>query len=58
MCQQFKKEYSKHSSHGANSYDFELATILIIDGSGNGLSGAFPFSNRQTKTFKAFEALL
>ncbi|KAF2889756.1 hypothetical protein ILUMI_16416 [Ignelater luminosus] len=35
------------STHGLNSYNFELTTIMVLDEFGEGLPGACMFSNRK-----------
>lgn len=38
-------------THGLNSYDFELMTVLVKDEFGNGFCTAFLFSNRKDTYF-------
>lgn len=43
------------STHGLNSYDFEMTTLLVVDEYGEGFPGSCMYSNRKdTYTFKVF----
>ena len=43
------------STHGTNSYDFQLMVVLILDDNGEGFPVAFLFSNRQNEdTYRLF----
>ena len=40
------KEVAMDSTHGTNEYNFQLTTLLVIDDHGEGVPGAFCYSNR------------
>ena len=42
------------STHGTNSYDFHLSTIMVLDSHRQGFPMAFLYSNKQTEVFKLF----
>ena len=38
------------STHGTNAYDFNLMTVLVVDGFGEGIPVAWAVANREDAT--------